>query len=167
MKRWFTATVCALGLLLTGGCSRSAPLPKMSQLEVRQMQTFVFDVKNFKLVMKAMLNVLQDEGFVVKNVHLNLGFLTATKEVDIERPGVRFWGGSFSNPERWVKMNVIDVTANVSEFGSRTKVRVNFQAKKVDNYGAVVEVRQVQDPEYYRNFFMKVDKSIYLQKEKL
>jgi hypothetical protein len=167
MKRCSSLLVFFILMIGCTGCTYFTPAPKKSQLEVRQMQTFVFDINNFKLVMKAMLNVLQDEGFVVKNVHLDLGFLTATKEVDIERPGVRFWGGSFSNPDRWVKMNVLDVTGNVTEFGSRTKVRVNFQAKQVDNYGATVAVYQIQDPQFYQDFFMKVDKSIYLQKEKL
>ncbi len=159
--------ILSLGALLLTGCSHFIAAPKKTQLEIRQMQTHVYDVKNFKLVMKSMLNVLQDEGFVVKNIQLDVGFLTATKEMDIESPGVRFWGGSFTNPDRWVKMSVLDVTANVSEFGSRTKVRVNFQIKKVDNYGAVVEVFQVQDVQFYQDFFLKVSKSIYLQEENL
>jgi len=154
-------------LLFFSSCSHFTPAPKKTQLEIRQMQTHLYDVKNFKLVMKAMLNVLQDEGYVVKNVQLNLGFLNATKEVDIESPGARFWGGGFSNPDRWVKMSVMDVTANVTEFGSRTKVRVNFQVKKVDNYGAVAGIYQVQDPQFYQEFFSKVSKSIFIQEEKL
>ncbi|MCH9634522.1 MAG: hypothetical protein S4CHLAM7_12750 [Chlamydiae bacterium] len=165
-KRFFILLGGAF-LLVLSGCSHFTPEPKRTQLEIRQMQTHVYDIKSFKLVMKAMLNVLQDEGFVVKNIQLNVGFLTATKEVDIESPGVRFWGGAFATPDRWIKMSVIDVTANVSEFGSRTKVRVNFQMKKIDNYGAVVGVYQIQDPQFYQDFFAKVSKSIFIQEEKL
>ena len=36
-----------------------------------------------KLVMKAMLNVLQDDGYVVKNAVVDLGLITATKEIDV------------------------------------------------------------------------------------
>lgn len=157
-----------LGLLVgLTSCSVFAPTPPKTQLEIRQMQTFIYDVKDFHLVMKAMLNVLQDEGYIVKNVQLDLGFLNAIKEADIESPSVRFWGGGFANPDRWVKMSILSVTANVSEFGQRTKVRVNFQIKKVDNYGAVVGVYQVQDPEFYQDFFSKVSKSIFIQEERL
>lgn len=162
-----SALYTLIALVVLTGCTYFTPAPQKTQLEIRQMQTHLFDVKNFKLVMKAMLNVLQDEGFVVKNVQLDLGFLVATKEVDIERPGVRFWGGGFASPDRWLKMSVLDATANVTEFGSRTKVRVNFQLKQLDNYGAVVGVCQVQDPQFYQDFFAKVSKSIFIQEEKL
>ncbi len=167
MRRGRIILYLSVGALFLSGCTRFTAAPKKTQLEIRQMQSHVFDVKNFKLVMKSMLNVLQDEGFVVKNIQLDVGFLTATKEMDIESPGVRFWGGNFTNPDRWVKMSVLDVTANISEFGSRTKVRVNFQIKKVDNYGAVVEVYQVQDVQFYQDFFSKVSKSIFIQEENL
>ncbi len=167
MKGFTRLPLLTLFFFLLVGCSTFSPPPQKTQLEIRQMQTFVFDISDFNLVMKAMLNVLQDDGYIVKNVQLNLGFLTATKEVDVESPGARLWGGSFLNPDRWLKMNVLSATSNVSEFGSKTKVRVNFQIKKVDNYGAVMGVYQVQDPEFYQDFFSKVSKSIFIQEEKI
>lgn len=167
MKGFSFISLCVLVLTLFSGCSTFSPPPQKTQLEIRQMQTYVFDVSDFNLVMKAMLNVLQDDGYIVKNVQLNLGFLSATKEVDVESPGSRFWGGSFLTPERWLKMNILNATSNVSEFGSKTKVRVNFQIKKVDNYGAVMGVYQVQDPQFYQDFFSKVSKSIFIQEEKI
>lgn len=157
----------ALSFLLLASCGTYAPAPQKTQLEIRQMQTHVFDVKDYNLVMKAMLNVLQDEGFVVSNVQLNLGFLSAKKEIDIESPGVRFWGGGFASPDRWPKLSILNATSNVTEFGSKTKVRVNFQLKKLDNYGATLGVYQVQEPEFYQTFFSKVSKSIFIQEEKL
>lgn len=167
MKSYLKITLFSFIALFFTGCSTFAPAPQKTQLEIRQMQTHVYDVQDFHLVMKAMLNVLQDEGFMVKNVQLNLGFLTATKEVDVESRMVRIWGGGFASPDRWLKMSILSATANVSEFGQRTKVRVNFQIKKVDNYGAVVGVYQVQSPEFYQDFFSKVSKSIFIQEENI
>ena len=61
----------------------------------------------------------------------------------------------------------LESSVNVSEFGSQTKVRVNFQTKMMNNKGEVMDVRQIDDAKYYREFFGKVDKGIFIQKEKL
>lgn len=169
MRKFILRPLFALGFVTLSGCfGFAAPMPAKTQLEVRQMQTHLFDVKDFKLVMKAMLNVLQDEGFVVKNVHLDLGFLTSTKEVDVEGRGARLWTSLFGTPDaRWQKTNIIDATANVSEHGSQTKVRVNFQIKQLDNFGNLITVNQIQEALYYQEFFSKVSKSIFIQEEKL
>lgn len=169
MRKWINLSLRLMCMALFSSCLRfGPPMPAKTQLEVRQMQTHLFDVKDFKLVMKAMLNVLQDEGFVVKNVHLDLGFLTSTKEVDVEARGSRLWLAIFGSPDaRWQKTNVIDATANVTEHGSQTKVRVNFQVKQLDNFGNVITVNQIQEALFYQEFFSKVSKSIFIQEEKL
>jgi hypothetical protein len=51
---------------LSAGCAASVR-PAQTQLEVRAIQTRTFDTADTKLVMKAMFNVLQDDGYVVKN----------------------------------------------------------------------------------------------------
>ncbi len=162
--------LAAAALFLTSCLGPSSPRePQRSQLEIRQMQTHVFDVSDFHLVMKAMLNVLQDEGYVVKNIQTDIGFLTAQKEVDVEAKGLRFWFSTYGTADhpRWDKTSVIDVTANVTEMDHRTKVRVNFQVKRLDNYGSVVSVFPIKDPNYYQDFFAKVSKSIFIQEEKI
>ena len=68
---------------------------------------------------------------------------------------------------RYKKNSIIECSGNVSEFGSQTKVRVNFQTKMMNNKGEVMDVRQVDDAKYYQEFFRKVDKGIFIQKEKL
>lgn len=168
MRKFIQITVSCLIIFLISSCTGFAPQdPAKTQLEVRQMQTYIFDVKDFKLVMKAMLNVLQDEGYIVQNVHLDLGFLTSTKEIDVETGYNRFWAFVGTGNARWLKTNIIDATANVTEFGDQTKVRVNFQLKRLDNFGNIVTVNQVQDPVFYQDFFSKVSKSIFIQKENL
>lgn len=138
-------------------------MPQKSQLQIRQMQTYTFDVDDFKMVMKAMLNVLQDEGYVVKNVDMSLGFLTATKDVE-ERRALNIW---FSDNPQWINQIIIDVTANVSEYQDKIRVRASFQQKEIDNLGVVYSVRQIDNPEFYQNFFSKVSKSIFIQQENL
>ena len=62
---------------------------------------------------------------------------------------------------------MMEVTVNVSEFGPQCRIRANFQVKVLDNHGDVVSVEQIQDEEFYQNFFAKVDKGIFIGKEKL
>jgi hypothetical protein len=173
--------------LFAGGCTAGVQPPK-TQLEVREFQTRTFDTADGKLVMKAMLNVLQDDGYVVKNAVVELGLITATKEIDVAPgrsgsdggvlgglggavvigggPGGVIFGGPQSAPA-YRKTETRDFTGNVSEFGPQTKVRVTFQRKVLDNRGDVVEVEPIEDPVFYQDFFSRMDKSFYLQKEKL
>jgi len=161
------------------GCATTPATPPKTQLQIREFQTRTYDTNDVKLVMKAMLNALQDEFFIVKNADVDLGLLTATKEVDIEgkEKGAdafftalgAFGAGLSGNASTatWKKCQTIECSANISEFGEQTKVRINFQSKILDNKGGIVEVQQIDDPTYYQNFFSKVDKSIFIQKEKL
>jgi len=120
------------------------------------------------MIMKAMLNVLQDDGFIVKNAVTDLGLLSAEKTLDIENKGEAFLAAFFAGAQaRWKKASVIECTANVSEYGNQSRVRVNFQLKILDNKGGIVEVKQILDEKYYQDFFSKVDKGIFIQKEKL
>ena len=150
----------------------------MSQLEVRELQTYTFDTPDTKLVMKAMFNALQDDGYVVKNAVVELGLLTATKETDLAPgrsdpatgPVVGLRGAIlFGNPDgpAYRKIEVREFTGNISELGEQTRVRVSFQRKVFDNRGRVVVVQPIEDVTFYRDFFSRVDKSVYLQKERL
>lgn len=164
------------------GCTAGREPPK-TQLEVREFQTRTFDTADHKLVMKAMLNVLQDDGYVVKNAVVDLGLITATKDIDVAPgrsgsggllggtvvfggPGGVIFGGPQNQPG-YNKTETRDFTGNVSEFGAQTKVRVSFQRKVLDNRGDVVEVEAIEDPVFYQDFFSRMDKSLFLQKEQL
>ena len=57
------------------------------------------------------------------------------------------------------------MSVNVTEMGRRSKVRANFQARVLDNVGNPVEVYVIQDPKFYQDFFSKVDKGIFIQKQ--
>jgi ribosomal protein S8 len=154
--------------LLLGGCITTPPKPPRSQLEVRQSQTREYQTSDSKLVMKAVLNALQDDGFIAKNAVVELGLITATREIETETTANRIFSSILmGNNARWEKAAVIEATINVSEFGKETRVRVSFQKKILDNFGLVLSVSDVDDPLYYQSFFTKIDKSLYIQKERI
>jgi hypothetical protein len=162
---------------LAAGCAAGVR-PAQTQLEVRAIQTRTFDTADTKMVMKAMFNVLQDDGYVVKNAVVELGLITAAKETDLapgrtEPAGTEVVVGpiwsfpSLRGPAPYRKTEVRDFTGNVSEFGAQTKVRASFQRKVLDNRGGVLQVEAIDDPTFYQDFFSRMDKSVYLQREQL
>ncbi|HXJ80699.1 MAG TPA: hypothetical protein VMS64_18715 [Candidatus Methylomirabilis sp.] len=164
--------------VLAAACAASVP-PAKTQLQVREFQTQTFDTADSQLVMKAMFNALQDEGYVVKNAVIQLGLMTATKEIDLAPGRSGPTGGELSSsiggmvifgPQdapAYRKIEVRDFTGNITEFGEQTKVRVSVQRKILNNRGYVVEVNPIDDPVFYQDFFSRMAKSVYLQKERL
>ncbi len=153
---------------LMGCVARHPPDTEKTQLQIREFQTRSYQTQDVKMVMKSLLSVLQDDGYIVKNANIDLGLLTATKEVDVENKGsamlLRLLGG---HEARWSKNSIIECSANVSEHGQETRVRVNFQMKVMNNKGEVVVVKSIDDQKHYQEFFAKVDKGIFIQKEGL
>jgi hypothetical protein len=203
-----------LSLILVLGACTSQPekiQPKKTQLEIRAMQTRSYDTKDVKMVMKAVMHALQDDNFIIQQANVDLGLLTAQKEVDLENlenlensegtslgeglaigavivgiiiaAALLSGGGddkshfdrdkpSFNRDEHrdepsFEKSAITEASANISEFGEQTKVRINFRVKVLDNKGATAEVKQIDDPKYYQYFFSKVNKSVFLGKENL
>jgi len=165
MKRFFFLMFIAFAI---AGCATTGVQPQKTQLQIREFQTKSYETNDSKMVMKAMLNVLQDDGYIVKNAVLDLGLLSAEKTIDIENSGEAFLAAFFAGANaRWKKASIIECTGNVSEFGNIIKVRVNFQLKMLDNKGGILKIEQIDDEKYYQDFFQKVDKGIFLQKEKV
>lgn len=180
-----TYIMAAVFAVVVAGCTvvsfQQQVQPLKSQLQTREFQTREFDTNNTKLILKAMVNVLQDDGFVIKNADAELGLLFATKEINISRTAQRsdndaFWNAFFesmndkrSRPQgkemTYNKIKIVEASINVTELGLRSKVRANFQAKILDNLGNAVDVYPVEDQKFYQDFFSKVDKGIFLQKQ--
>ncbi len=165
MKGVYIVLLLSLGFVMS--CAGTAPVqPEKTQLQKRQFQTRKYDVQDDLVVLKAVANALQDEGFIIDEAEPDLGIITASKEVDIENTGAKLVAIFFAGVHgRWAKNNIIESSVNVSGHGEQTKVRVIFQVKSMNNKGEVMKVLQIEDETYYQNFFAKVDKSIFIEKE--
>jgi hypothetical protein len=154
--------------LIVIGCVTTPATPPKTQLEIREFQTRDYDTSDVKMVMKSLLNVLQDDGYIIGVANTELGLISASKEVNIENKGEAFlmilFGGQNA---RWQKNSRILCSGNITEMGKVTKVRVNFQLKTFDNMGGVVDVKPIEDVPFYQSFFAKVDKGIFIGKQKL
>jgi hypothetical protein len=179
MFRYFPYAISAI--LFVGCVPTDGPEPEKTQLEIREFQTRTFEGGSFRSVMKSILDVLQDEGFMVKNASLDLGFVAATKDIGINsRPpvmpssefGFGFSTGRFGMNNRiprerpaYPTHECIEATINVSEFGEQIRVRASFQSKVFDSNDAVMRVKQIASEEFYQDFFLKVDKGLFISKQ--
>jgi hypothetical protein len=162
--------ILALTCTLVYGCASATGVTEVpkTQLEIREYQTREYDTKDVKMVMKSLLNVLQDDGFIVKNASVDLGLISATKEINVENKTEAVILGLLGGQNAtWKKNSIIECSGNVSEHGNVTRVRINFQAKTLDNRGNVINVGQITEQIYYHDFFTKVDKGIFLGKQKV
>ncbi|OGI26387.1 MAG: hypothetical protein A2287_07305 [Candidatus Melainabacteria bacterium RIFOXYA12_FULL_32_12] len=60
-----------------------------SSLEIRQMQTRTYEVKNKKELMEAIVNVLQDRGYLLNESNYNLGVISGYNELNNKSYKVR------------------------------------------------------------------------------
>lgn len=175
---WALSAIASF-LFFDSGCATSNQTPS-TQLQMREFQTRSYDTDDTKMVMKAMLNVLQDDGFIVKDATLDLGFFTAEKSVKMDLNGEEgkqfvkrnIWKLTFgqSNSMSFRQpsfIKSIECTSNISEYGKQTRVRINFLKKIIDNTGGVIDVQQIDDEKYYQEFFSKMTKGVFIQKEKI
>lgn len=175
MKKFLSLILlfCLTGMLIPAFAARAKEeiITPMTQLQKRQFQTRSYSGASKTVIMKAMLNILQDEGFIVYNANPLLGFISGTKEFDISDKNIdiskEFGTTKAKLWAKGIKVATIESTANVTEFGKDIKVRINFKRKLLNTYGNAQEIEEITDEKYYQDFFAKVDKAIFLQKQKI
>jgi len=143
----------------------------MAQLEKRQFQTRTYNTSDKPHVMKAILNVLQDEGFIVYNANPLLGFIYGVKDFDMSDSNVdisKEFGLSKSRLNlNGIRVATIETTANITEYGDSMRVRINFKRKLLNTYGNAQFIDDVWEEEFYQEFYEKVDQALLLQKQNI
>ncbi len=136
------------------------PFKTYTQLEIREMQTHVYDTANRKEVFKAAINTLQDNGFIILNIEDEMGYIRARKDFlghDVNK--MRMAGYSLllayyitltalsygamlytvADPinrmgnELSPRTFIVDSNVNVEPFGKKTRVRVTMVEKILEN----------------------------------
>ena len=175
------AVPVALALAVSAcAATTQSELPEAPQapLELRQAQSRTFDTPDPRLVLKAALNVLQDQGFVIQQAEFELGVVTAVTEwrSGKRNEGLRIlkwvaafptWGASLLLPTGRDEFSAIEAVVNVNPEAERTRVRISMVAKVRDDKGNIRRVSPVDDPLAYQKLLAGLDKAVYLQKEGL
>lgn len=178
MKRPATVVLAALWL---GGCATSHELalpPAGSALQSRLAQSRTFEPADPRLVLKAVVNVLQDEGFVIREASAELGIVTAAREWRSRRAndGLKLakwivapmtYGASLLIPTGRTEFTIVEANVNVTQEAGRTRVRISLVSKVVDKEGRTRSVAPVEDAQAYQSLLARLDKAVFLQREGL
>jgi hypothetical protein len=168
--RLCVAFVCVCAAYSLSGCVYEPPKPPLTQLQLRQLQSRSYENREMVTAMRAVINALLDEGFIIKNADKDLGFVQASKDVDIGGGGQVFadFGGFFGNNQaRFRNSSSIDCSGTLTTVGRSTNVRLIFQQRILDNFGVPMSIDLIEDPVFYQNIFTKIDKSLFLERESL
>ncbi len=179
MTRHAVLFALALAASACAATTRSQlPEPPRTPLELRQAQSRTFDTPDARLVLKAALNVLQDQGFVIQQAEFQLGVVTAVTEWRSRQrnEGLRIlkwvaalptYGASLLIPTGRDEFSAVEAVVNVNPEAERTRVRISMVAKVRDDKGAIRRVQPIEDPLAYQKILAGLDKAVYLQKEGL
>ena len=170
-KSLFSVITIAMMLSITGCSTTPAPPPgpEMTQLQVRQLQTREYDGVDEKPVIKAVIAALQDEGFIISTVNLDLGLVTAAMEIRDEDKGTKGWSEFFYGPGMGTYQTTkrFEASATAQKQATTVRVRINIVAKALTNAGGIVWSQPVYEADVYQKIFSKVDKSVFLGKESM
>ena len=137
-KQFYFVLILALTIgvsFLFSGCATTNQHildPEKSQVMLRSIQSRAFDTTDKKLMMRSIINTLQDLDFLILDSSLDLGTVT----------GQKFQGSTL------VKISVTVKERNEKQL----LVRANAQ------FG----LKAIEQPEQYQQFFSALEKSVFL-----
>ncbi len=160
MKKLHSILLILFFMFFSTLSSGASSFKKLSQLEIREVQTHIYDTSDKQQVFKATINALQDEGFSIVNIEDELGYIRAKKEFKGRRTDkkrvtiyslqlayavacsvITYGAGSsyLIAPSMHLKNEladktvIIDTNANIESFGKQTKVRLTMVEKVLEN----------------------------------
>lgn len=98
----------------------------ISTFKIREFQTRTYDTTDTKIVIKGVINALQDTGFVIKSLNTDIGLITAEKTFQTINKLQMFLYGPQTGYD---VATVVEGNINVDIFGDKTRVRAGFIKK--------------------------------------
>lgn len=161
-----------VGLTLSGCAGNPVEAFKLSatNLQDRQMQSREYrDIKE-ESILAASAAVFQDMGYTLSESETRLGVITATKDADATS-GVQvffavlaaFGGNSNTSIDDKQRFTATLVVLPRGESNTYT-ARMTMQRVVWNTQGQVTALETVKDKDVYRDFFEKLSKAVFLEK---
>ncbi len=153
------------------GCSNKPIVESStkSQLELREMQSKKIFNTDVKFLTKAVLQVLQDDEFVINNSDSNLGYFNAKKKLDGGKEEYKFAWYDIYYPIAIYKVSTlgmlvkeVNATVSIRVYDDHSVIRASFNSDLLDENGKLQSSRTIDDFKFYQEFFAKVDKALFL-----
>ena len=144
--------------------------PEQTQLQIRALQTREYDAERKADILPVALAVLQDDGYVVQNANMELGLLSAHKQLHekkVDDTGTAFlkgfFGGGMVSSQ---KFSTIETNITVTPFGDKLRVRLSARLSALSTTGNM-QYEQVTEPKFYQEFFTKLEKGLFIEREQI
>lgn len=168
--------LAVLPLLVSAGCASSgtAVPPPRSVLATRAPQTRSYEAADRRAVMSALAQGLQDAGFQLAQVDFDAGFVSANAErLEGKQASalVRtlFWY-PYLIPFRGLLAKkrhvVIEATGTVVDEGAAHRVRIVCRTRVLETSGKMQALEEVEDPQFYQELFARIDKALFLVRQR-
>ena len=162
-KNFAIILIMFLMMMSNNGVFAAKNVQLRSMLEIREIQTHFYDTTDTKQVVKAVINTLQDNGFIIQNIEPDLGYIRAKKEVKLKRTlkgrivtysileavdavclGLSFGLNPFAAWDMYVEgirikneiaphTVIYDSNIDIQKHGKKTKVRFSVIEKVLEN----------------------------------
>ncbi len=139
----------------------------MSQMQVRQLQSRSYEGADTVTGMKAVIAAFQDEGYLIDTANETLGLITAYTEIESATEEAKLYSEHFSRSAAYEATQRTNLSGSVSKFGDQLRVRINIVQKAINQHGGVIWSVPIQNAEIYQRLFSRIDKSMFLAREKL
>lgn len=147
-------------MLVILGCAAQVQL---SPMQKRQITSRLFE-SHFETTYRAVLTVLQDQGYIIKNTDMDTGLINAT--IDREAGMGSQFVQSLLMGYVADKGSELDASFMVNKINdTRTEVRVNIQESKYGqdskwSSSGKQSVKQILDPDIYNQLFNEIQTEI-------
>jgi hypothetical protein len=179
-------------LLSLTGCVSTPEValkPEQITFEQRQRQTHRFERVDEPTLLSASLAVLQDLGFTLDGSEGKLGVVTASRQLSGRRPlGARevvrdlFWvtlvpvvgapylafdAATGVKEPQIVRVSVVTLPGSPGESsGATARVTAQRLVYKDEQLKKLIKVEPLDDPAFYKEFFIRLGKSVALEEAK-
>ena len=184
-RKIFQTIAVSVSVLCLAACesipSNAFRIPE-SSLSTRQMQTREYAELDDDTILSASVAVLQDMGYVIDEVEVELGVLSASKRANATNKLEAFGTMTVDamqcvftlmlacNGKRYQGIDDVQdirltLIAGSRQLGSDVPVRITIQRIIWDKAGRLSQQETITDPSVYDSMFAKLSKAVFLEKE--
>ncbi len=167
----------AASIAMFTGCVNNQPKvieTKASQVELRAMQSKDVELSDMNKLSRIVLQLLQDDGYEIENVDSNAGYFKAVKKMDGGKEEYKFAIYDIYYPiaiYKYLTLNQyikeISGTISIRTYENKATIRASFFADIKKEDGKLFSRAIIEDPKFYQEFYAKLDKAIFLEKNDL
>ena len=162
MNKIFSFCCLFVSLAFCNGCQSVDSNSPRSNIDLQVMQTRTVECP-YSVAFASVVSVFQDLGFTIQSADVNTGLICAQSTTQLQSPNA--FQSLFSSAS--ATMSNTSGTAHVESFGEKsTSIRMSFVSYKKSAYAygtSLEDSKQVTDAEFYRDFFEKIDKAIFIR----